>query len=307
MNLRIINVFRKPRTFVLTIFALVLIIFFAGDNLKGAENVVTGSLAKISELKSPVRIDFGKKDMIYVSDYIGKRVLIIKIHKLNLRIKKEIRVNGYPLGVAVFDDKYVFVGNESKNTVQVYRENGKYSYSLGKKVKGPNDIAISTKEKIYVVASFENMIKVFDLSGEYIFSFGNKGDGDGEFNYPTGIEIDDKNDEVIVSDFMNKRIQVFDMDGNWLRTFGGGMLFSIIDRPQGISIDKKGNYHIVDSKQACIHIFNTQGVHLGIYGEYGKKEGQLRTPLDIVFDNSGNAFVTSNLNKKVEIFRGASK
>ncbi len=136
-----------------------------------------------------------------------------------------------------------------------------------------------------------------------MFSFGGTGSANGEFNFPTGIALDEKNSEIVVSDFMNKRVQIFDMNGNWLRSFGGGWFMSTIDRPQGISIDKHGNYHVVDVQQACIHVFDSMGILVSSYGQYGKGPGQLRTPLDIVLHPDGSAFVTSNLNRDIEIFR----
>lgn len=262
---------------------------------------------KIKPLSSPVRIAAGNNSLLYVSDYIKKRVVIYKVNKFNLRAKKQIDIGGFPLGLAVFNDKFIFVGNSSRNQIQVYRENGKFAYKFLVRAKKPNDIAVSKMKFVYVVASDEDLIKVYGLYGKFKFSFGGTGSANGEFNFPSGIAINDINNEVIISDFMNKRVQVFDLDGNWIRSFGGGMFMSTVDRPQGISIDKNRNYHIVDAQQACIHVFNEQGTRITSYGQYGMDAGQLRTPLDIVIGKDGSAFVTSNLNRRIEIFREIAK
>ncbi len=262
---------------------------------------------KTNSLSSPVRIAISNKNFLYVSDYNKKMVVVFKINKFNLKKKKEIKIGGFPLGLAVSNDKYIFVGNSSKNIVQVFRENGKYIFKFKTKAGKPNDIAISKNRDVYVVASDENLVKVYGFYGKLKFSFGGTGSAAGEFNFPTGIAIDEINGEVVVSDFLNKRVQIFDMNGNWLRSFGGGWFMSIVDRPQGISIDKNGNYHVVDVQQACVLVFDCQGSKISSYGKYGKDSGQLRTPLDIVLHKDGRAFVTSNLNKKIEIFREISK
>ena len=50
--------------------------------------------------------------------------------------------------------------------------------------------------------------------------FGSQGKNDGEFNIPSGIFVDQRNDQIIVADSDNYRIQVFDSQGKFLRKFG---------------------------------------------------------------------------------------
>jgi len=265
------------------------------------------SAAKIRKLRSPVRIAKGSQKLIYVTDFNGKRVVIYKWNRFKLKPWRQFRLKGFPLGLAVFNDKYIFVGNSSKNRVMVYDLKGERLYRFKQKSIKPNDIVVSKRKVVYVVASNEHLVKVYNFRGHLQFSFGGQGSAVGQFNFPTGISIDQKNREIVVGDFLNKRVQVFDMNGNWLKSFGGGMFMSIVDRPQGIAVDGAGNYHIVDSQQACVHVFNNQGNRTGSYGEYGKGPGQLRTPLDIVLDSVGNALVTSNRNRNIEIFKGVAK
>ena len=52
------------------------------------------------------------------------------------------------------------------------------------------------------------------------FSFGSNGSGPGQFNGPYDIAVDKKTGTVAVSDHGNKRIQLFDSDGRYLREIG---------------------------------------------------------------------------------------
>ena len=52
------------------------------------------------------------------------------------------------------------------------------------------------------------------------FSFGSNGSGPGQFNGPYDIAVDKKTGTVAVSDHENKRIQLFDSDGRYLREIG---------------------------------------------------------------------------------------
>jgi DNA-binding beta-propeller fold protein YncE len=258
-------------------------------------------------LISPVRIAIGNGNKIYVSDFKKKFVVIAKITKKRVKIIRTIPINGNPLGVAVDRKGWIYVGNNSNNRVEVYTPRGKFKFSLEGEIKRPNDIAIASNGLIYVVASDENLVKIYNPDGSFRSSFGGTGKNYGQFNFPTGIAIDENNMEVIVSDFLNKRVQVFDYNGNWLRTIGGGWFSSVVDRPQGIAVDEQGRIYVVDPKQACVLIFDHSGKLITTFGEYGENIGQLRIPLDIVINRKGDAFVTSYQNSRIEVFRGVAK
>ena len=52
------------------------------------------------------------------------------------------------------------------------------------------------------------------------FSFGSNGSGPGQFDGPYDIAVDKKTGTVAVSDYGNKRIQLFDITGRYLREIG---------------------------------------------------------------------------------------
>ena len=53
------------------------------------------------------------------------------------------------------------------------------------------------------------LFKVFDSDGTFLFCFGSNGEGNGQFNAPTGVAVDAQ-DNIIVADWGNSRIQIFD-------------------------------------------------------------------------------------------------
>ena len=66
------------------------------------------------------------------------------------------------------------------------------------------------------------------------------------FNYPHGITF--YNNNIIVSDSGNHRIQIFDDQGHYLHQFGeNGKLNHQLDRSHGLSIDSNGNIIVADS------------------------------------------------------------
>jgi len=74
---------------------------------------------------------------------------------------------------------------------------------------------VSDKSSIYFCDQDENRILVFDLDGRYIKSFGRRGQGPGEFNNPLNIDI--FNNELVITDNFNARIQTWSLQGQYLR------------------------------------------------------------------------------------------
>ena len=71
----------------------------------------------------------------------------------------------------------------------------------------------------------------------YVFAaaWGSKGDAQGQFDDPTGIAIAET--QVFVSDARNARIQVFDLNGKFLRSFGKpGKGPGELDRPMNLTV-----------------------------------------------------------------------
>lgn len=82
---------------------------------------------------------------------------------------------------------------------------------------GPTDVAWDSKDNIYISDGYGNSrVAKLDKNGDWVKSWGSRGRENGQFNLPHNIAVD-KSDNVYVADRSNRRIQVFDVDGNWLR------------------------------------------------------------------------------------------
>jgi hypothetical protein len=83
--------------------------------------------------------------------------------------------------------------------------------------RGPTDIAWDSDDNIYISDGYTNArVAKFDKHGNWIKSWGTHGKEPGQFNTPHNIAIDRQNN-VYVADRGNNRIQVFDVDGKFLR------------------------------------------------------------------------------------------
>ena len=89
---------------------------------------------------------------------------------------------------------------------------------------GPTDVAFDSDDNIYISDGYRNSrVAKFDKNGNWVMSWGSRGSGGpqadqnpSQFNTPHNIAIDRQNN-VYVADRNNRRIQVFDRDGKFLR------------------------------------------------------------------------------------------
>jgi NHL repeat len=90
--------------------------------------------------------------------------------------------------------------------------------------RGPTDVAFDSDDNVYISDGYTNSrIAKFDKNGNWVKSWGQRGpsgahanENPGNFNTPHNIGVDRQNN-VYVADRNNRRIQVFDRDGNFLR------------------------------------------------------------------------------------------
>jgi len=80
---------------------------------------------------------------------------------------------------------------------------------------GPRDVAIGPYRQLYVLDQGRNRVVRLDPEGENFAEWGQKGTNEGEFSDPTGLDV--AGDRVFVADAGNSRIQVFDLDGKFIR------------------------------------------------------------------------------------------
>ena len=83
----------------------------------------------------------------------------------------------------------------------------------------PTDVTWDSEGNIYITDGYINSrVAKFDKNGDWVKSWGEKGTAPGQFRLPHTI-VADRNNNLYVGDRTNRRIQVFDTDGKFLRMF----------------------------------------------------------------------------------------
>lgn len=186
-------------------------------------------------------------------------------------------------GVAVTTDGTLYVADTSQHRVvhitpqgAVLSAWGSYGVEPGQ-FSEPWDVAVDPAGNVYVADTWNHRVQKFDAQGDYLLSWGALaqvaalGDpgGQGVFFGPRGIAVDPEGEggeegvEIYVTDTGNKRVQVFDAEGNFLREFGGGgAALGQLSEPVGIAISEQQEVFVADTWNRRVQVFTVDGVAL---------------------------------------------
>ena len=105
----------------------------------------------------------------------------------------------------------------------------------------PTAVAIAENGDLYVTDGYGNArVHHFSSSGELIRSWGEPGTQPGQFNLPHDVCIH-PDGRLLVADRENERIQVFDLDGEFVEQW------TDLQRPAGLAVDSEGYIYVAEN------------------------------------------------------------
>lgn len=218
-----------------------------------------------------------------------------------------------PLGVAFDKYKNVYVSDYRQKVINSYDAAGSLVSVIGSRLEfaHPTGIAIDKElHRLYVVDSKAHNFKAYDIATKkQLFTVGKRGKGDGEFNFPTNIAVDQRNGNVVVVDTQNFRVQVFDKEGKFITKFGNvGNKPGTFARPKGVGIDSEGNIYVADTAFNNIQIFSEYGKDLLLYfGSAGYGPTQFRLIAGIYIDENDKIVISDGFSGRVQTFQYISQ
>ena len=184
-----------------------------------------------------------------------------------------------PRGLTIGPDGSLYVADSRNNRIQHISSTGTFLQLFGTTSPGcpysttppnivpigtfcePWDVAVSPDGQwIYVADTWNHRIQKFTIGGKPVMTWG-KPNYDpistGPFGLwgPRGIAVDSKGN-VLVADTGNKRIVIYDSNGNFISQLGGGGVNpGQFDEPVGLITDPQGNLYVADTWNRRIQVF----------------------------------------------------
>ena len=201
---------------------------------------------------------------------------------------------------------------------------------------------------MYVIDQLDNRVEQFDAAGEFVRAFGwgvadgigaaetcmsgcqagIAGNGDGQFDTPQAIAIDQSDGSIYVVDGPNNnRVEKFDAGGTFLSQFGSaGTAEGQLSGPQGIAVDPTdGSVYVADTGDNRVEKFDHTGTFVNTFGlgvsdgastfevctsscQPGiadSSDGAFNAPTRVAVDSTGRVYVLDAGNGRVERFTSA--
>ena len=218
-----------------------------------------------------------------------------------------------------FNQIHGMIINEENGQEFIYGAAGKKVYKIDLKgnavltIDGPSQpkdqnwekataVAVAPNGDIFIADGYgSSLIFKYDKEGRFIKKFGLKGKNDGQFRTSHGLIMDKRdpqNPQLLVADRENRRLQSFDLDGNFKKVLINGLR-----RPCALSI--WGDYVAVAELEARVIILDKDYKIVSKLGDNPNKEEWAENRVDpkmwkpaiftaphgLSFDKDGNLYV----------------
>jgi hypothetical protein len=202
--------------------------------------------------------------------------------------------------------------NNPRNPVPVHRDNA---------FNQPTDVAWDSQGNSYFSDGYINSrVGKVNARGEWVASWGSLGKESGQFDTPHGIAVGPK-DEIFVADRGNRRIQVFDPSGTFIRQFTidvpvsptGKVVFGEArpdlktgsqapGAPDALCMTKGPNpvLFVGDLYPSRIYKVSLDGKVLGVYGGPGRNLGEFGWIHAIACPSENEIWVGELINWRVQ-------
>lgn len=206
-----------------------------------------------------------------------------------------------PHGIWISPDDHIYCTDTEDHTVRILSVDGEILMTLGTEgqpgepgapFNKPTRALLGPSGDIYVSDGYgQSRVHKFSKDGTLLRSWGEDGEDPGQFNLPHNIWVDPR-ERALVVDRGNRRVQVFNSDGEYLTEWPD--LLS----PNEIYIDADDTVYIAEGGQR-ISIMNLEGEVLVRWGEKGNAPGQFSdSPHGIWVDSHGDIYVSEVIAEK---------
>lgn len=281
---------------------------FRGQQRNWLREIVLGPEGSaVRRMVKPYGVTTDRMGRVYVTDTGLSLVWVFDAERKQVRFFGDSGPGrlATPSGVAVDDRGIVFVADTKLDRVFGYDESGRVVLAIGRQDEfySPGGLAVDVRSgRLYVADTGRHRIRVYDSrSGAFLFEFGRRGVAAGEFNFPTHLFL--RHGRLFVTDTMNFRVQVFTLEGEFVRKYGEmGTRLGQFARPKGVAVDSEGHVYVVDAAFGNFQIFDESGRLLLFVGRTGREPGEFWLPAGLHIDERDRIYVVDQYNRRVQVF-----
>lgn len=223
-----------------------------------------------------------------------------------------------PRGIKVDSDGFVYVADAGNQRIQKFTSDGEPVAVWSQGFREPWDVAVGPDgDTIFVADTWNHQIQHLDMDGTVLNRWGTFGEytspgnvGQSAFYGPRGVAVGPAG-QVYVADTGNKRIQVFDTEGQFLFVWGGGgSLSGYLEEPVGIAIGPNDEIYVADTWNRRIQVFSFSGTYIREWSIEGwdasDSEEKYHLAAEekpyLTVDTNGFVYVTDPSNYRVLVF-----
>jgi DNA-binding beta-propeller fold protein YncE len=203
-------------------------------------------------------------------------------------------------------DGHLLATDAANSNVQVFdKSTGKYMTQFAGKGDGdehlekPEGIAVDPDGNIFVADYTTGYVKIYDKNYKWKKTFSEYGAGPGQNIKSEFMDVYDG--KLYMAKAGNHRVNVFDLQGNFLFMFGGsGTEPGKLNVAEASKVNSQGKVYVTDLKNDRIQVFNSDGTFIKLWGKTGSAPGDFKTPAGLAIDKHDNIYVTEIGNDRVE-------
>jgi sugar lactone lactonase YvrE len=264
------------------------------------------------QLNEPYGLAVDSKNNLYVADQKVGAIFIFKTETRELEMIKNKTHAHFAriIGLALDDDDRLFVSDPGLRHVMVFDKTHKAIDVITDGMAEPGGLAIDRGNRLLYVSDVKlDQVLVYDADSlklkRKIGTTGHDHEltSPGDFARPSGLAVD-KDGNLYVADTLNNRIEIFDADGQFMRTFGkAGDGPGYFSRPKGVAIDGDGHIWVADGMQDRVQAFNQEAQLLISFGGHGLLPGQFQGIVNIAIDKNNRIFTSEIFPGRVQQFQ----
>ena len=212
------------------------------------------------EFNRPDGIAIDKDGNIFVADSGNHRVQIFSREGRHLgsfgsivSLDSKLRE---PWGLSLDSSGNIIVADRGDKLIKIFTPKGRFVMKIGGQGSLSDPVhCVQCGEYFIVSDRGEHCIKVFNREGHFQYKFGREGKGDGEFNCPAYLLVNELQ-HLFVCDRENHRVQVVELNGKFIGKFGAkGSKLGEFNRPLSVAMLSNGRIVVCDEFNHRIQIF----------------------------------------------------